>query len=142
MSSENIIYERRGLIAYLTLNPPEKLNTLNDDLMAGFKEAMVMVEANGGVRSLILTGAGRACCSSFDILGSNDSEDSSSVASGAGHTLLQGLVNTFMTVWNCRKPVIAAVGGYALGGGCELIRVCDVKITSDKALIGETSIRA
>jgi enoyl-CoA hydratase len=142
LSFENIIYERRGQIDYLTLNRPEKLNALNDDLMAEFKEAMGMVEADDGVRALILTGAGRAFCSGFDIRGSNDSEDSSSVASGDGHTPLQGLVDTFMTVWNSSKPVIAPVNGYALGGGCELVQVCDVKIASDKAVMGEPSIRA
>ncbi|HIL31810.1 MAG TPA: hypothetical protein EYG27_09805 [Dehalococcoidia bacterium] len=47
-----------------------------------------------------------------------------------------------MTVWNSSKPVIAAVNGYALGGGCELVQVCDVKIASDKAVMGEPSIRA
>ena len=48
----------------------------------------------------------------------------------------------FMTVWNSSKPVIAPVNGYALGGGCELVQVCDVKIASDKAVMGEPSIRA
>ena len=60
----------------------------------------------------------------------------------APDTPLQGLVDTFMTVWNSSKPVIAAVNGYALGGGCKLVQVCDVKIASDKAVMGEPSIRA
>ena len=55
----------------------------------------------------------------------------------AWRTRLQGLVETFMTVWNCSKPVIAVVNGYALGGACELVQVCDVKIASDRAIMGE-----
>jgi enoyl-CoA hydratase len=142
LSFENIIYERKGQIAYLTLNRPDKLNALNGELMAEFKGAMGAVEADDEVRALIITGAGRAFCSGFDIQRSNESADSPSVASDSGHTPLQGLVDTFMTVWNCSKPVIAAVNGYALGGGCELVQVCDVKIASDKAVMGEPSIRA
>ena len=142
MSFENIIYERKGQIAYLTLNRPEKLNALNAALMTEFREALALVEADTEVRALIITGAGRAFSSGFDIQKSADGIDPSSGTADAWRTRLQGLVETFMTVWNCSKPVIAAVNGYALGGACELVQVCDIKIASDRAIMGEPEIRA
>ena len=142
MSFENIIYERNGPISYLTLNRPEKLNALNDELMTEFREVMAVVEADPEVRALIITGAGRAFSSGFDIQKSNHSIDPASGTPDAWRTRLQGLVETFMTVWNCSKPVIAAVNGYALGGACELVQVCDIKIASDRAILGEPEIRA
>ena len=142
MSFEYIIYERKGPIAYITLNRPEKLNALNDGLMTEFREAMGVVEADTEVRALIITGAGRAFSSGFDIEKSNHSIDPMSSTPDAWRTRLQGLVETFMTVWNCSKPVIAAVNGYALGGACELVDVGDIKIASDRAIMGEPEIRA
>ena len=142
MSFEYIIYERKGPIAYITLNRPEKLNALNDGLMTEFREAMGVVQADTEVRALIITGAGRAFSSGFDIEKSNHSIDPMSSTPDAWRTRLQGLVETFMTVWNCSKPVIAAVNGYALGGACELVQVCDIKIASDRAIMGEPEIRA
>ena len=142
MSFENIIYERKGQIAYLTLDRPEKLNALNAELMAEFQKAMGVVDADTEVRALIITGAGRAFSSGFDIQRNDDSLDPLTGSVDAWRTRLQGLVETFMTVWNCSKPVIAAVNGYALGGACELVQVCDIKIASDRAIIGEPEIRA
>ncbi|MCH8894367.1 MAG: enoyl-CoA hydratase/isomerase family protein [Chloroflexi bacterium] len=142
MAFEYIIYERKGPIAYLTLNRPEKLNALNAELMVEFREAMGIVEADTEVRALIITGAGRAFSSGFDIEKGDDSIDPLSGTPDAWRTRLQGLVETFMTVWNCSKPVIAAVNGYALGGACELVQVCDIKIASDRAIMGEPEIRA
>ena len=142
MSFKNIIYERKGPIAYLTLDRPEKLNALNAELMTEFREAMGVVEADPEVRALIITGAGRAFSSGFDIQRSSNSMDPSTSTVDAWRTRLQGLVETLMTVWNCSKPVIAAVNGYALGGACELVQVCDIKIASDRAIMGEPEIRA
>ena len=142
MSFEYLIYERKGPIAYLTLNRPEKLNALNAGLMTEFREAMAVVEADPEVRVLIITGAGRAFSSGLDIEKTSDSVETSTSTVDAWRTHLQGLVETFMTVWNCSKPVIAAVNGYALGGACELVQVCDIKIASDRAILGEPEIRA
>lgn len=142
MLFENIIYERKGPIAYLTLNRPEKLNALNAELMVEFREAMAGVTEDAEVRALIITGAGRAFSSGFDIEKGGDAVDPATGSVDAWRTRLQGLVETFMTVWNCGKPVIAAVNGYALGGACELVQVCDIKIASDRAMMGEPEIRA
>lgn len=142
MSFEYLLYERKGPIGYITLNRPEKLNALNAKLMTEFQEVMGVVEAEEEIRALIITGAGRAFSSGFDIEKSTNSIDPMSGTPDAWRTRLQGLVETFMTVWNCSKPVIAAVNGYALGGACELVQVCDIKIASELAIMGEPEIRS
>ena len=142
MVFQNIIYERRDSIAFVTLNRPDKLNALNADLMAEFREALEVVEADPEVRVAIVTGAGRAFSAGFDIQRVPGSPDPLSGPPDAWRTHLLGLVDIFMMVWNLGKPVIAAVNGYALGGACELVQVCDVKIASDRAVLGETEIRA
>lgn len=142
MSFQNIIYKRTGQIAQLTLNRPDKLNALNADLMAEFREAMKVVEEDPEVRALIITGAGRAFSSGFDIQLDAASMDHPNSTGDARRTPLRDLVATFMTIWNCSKPVIAAVNGYALGGGCEMVQICDIKIASDRAILGEPEIRA
>ncbi len=141
MAFQNIIYERRDAIAYLTLNRPDKLNALNSGLVSDLQEALDVVEADPDVRVAIITGAGRAFSAGFDI---NPDPASPGPHNGTpevwrGH--LQDLIDTFMKVWNLPKPVIAAVNGYALGGACELVQVCDVKIASERAVMGEPEIR-
>ena len=141
MAFQNIIYERRDAIAYLTLNRPDKLNALNSGMVSDLQEALDVVEADPDVRVAIITGAGRAFSAGFDI---NPDPSSPGPHNGTPETWrghLQDLIDTFMKVWNLPKPVIAAVNGYALGGACELVQVCDVKIASERAVMGEPEIR-
>ena len=142
MSLENIIYERRDSIAYLTLNRPDKLNALNSGLVADLQDALDVVEADPDVRVAIITGAGRAFSAGFDINPDPGSPSPHEGTPDQWRSHLQELIDTFMKVWNLPKPVIAAVNGYALGGACELVQVCDVKIASERAVLGEPEIRA
>ncbi len=142
MAFQNVVYERQDAIAYITLNRPDKLNALNGPLISDLREALDVVEADPDVRVAIITGAGRAFSAGFDIQPDpgSPSPHSGSPDEWRGH--LQVLIDTFMKVWNLPKPVIAAVNGYALGGACELVQVCDVKIASERAVLGEPEIRA
>ena len=142
MAFQNVIYERRESVAYVTLNRPDKLNALNAALIADLQDALDVVEADAEVRVAIITGAGRAFSAGFDIQPDPNapSPHRGSPDEWRGH--LQDLIDTFMKVWNLPKPVIAAVNGYALGGACELVQVCDVKIASEHAVMGEPEIRA
>ena len=142
MSFQNVIYERRDSIAYLTLNRPDKLNALNAGLIADLQDALDVVEADPDVRVAIITGAGRAFSAGFDISPDPGSPSPLSGSPDQWRSHLQELIDTFMKVWNLPKPVIAAVNGYALGGACELVQVCDVKIASERAMLGEPEIRA
>ena len=139
---ENIIYERREAIAYITLNRPEKLNALNAGLVADLQDALAVVEADPDVRVAIITGAGRAFSAGFDITPDPNSPSPHSGTPDMWRSHLQELIDAFMKVWNLPKPVIAAVNGYALGGACELVQVCDVKIASERAVLGEPEIRS
>ena len=142
MSFQNIIYERRDSIAYLTLNRPDKLNALNAGLVADLQDALDVVEADPDVRVAIITGAGRAFSAGFDINPAPGSPSPHNGSPDQWRSHLQELIDAFMKVWNLPKPVIAAVNGYALGGACELVQVCDVKIASERAVLGEPEIRA
>ncbi len=142
MSFDNVIYERRDSIAYLTLNRPDKLNALNAALIADLQDALEVVEADPDVRVAIITGAGRAFSAGFDINPDPGSPAPHDGSPDKWRSHLQELIDTFMKVWNLPKPVIAAVNGYALGGACELVQVCDVKIASEHAVLGEPEIRA
>ncbi len=142
MSFQNVIYERRDAIAYLTLNRPDKLNALNASLIADLQDALDVVAADPEVRVAIITGAGRAFSAGFDINPDPGSPGPHDGPPDKWRSHLQELIETFMKVWNLPKPVIAAVNGYALGGACELVQVCDVKIASDRAVLGEPEIRA
>ncbi len=142
MDFNNLIYERKDSICYLTLNRPEKLNALNADLMFEFREALSTIEMDPEIRVVILTGAGRAFSAGFDITGGPDEPEAMSRQPDSQREHLKGHIDTFMMVWDLSKPVIAAVNGYALGGACELVQVCDIKIASDRAILGEPEIRA
>ena len=142
MTFENIIYDKKGAIGYVTLNRPDRLNALNAALLSEFREAMDVVEDDPDIRVIILTGAGRAFSAGFDINREPGDSDPQDLQPDEWRAHLKGHIDTFMKVWNLSKPVIAAVNGYALAGACELVQVCDIKIASDRAIMGEPEIRA
>ena len=142
MAFQNILYDKQDAIAYLTLNRPERLNALNAALLAEFREALDVVEADPDIRAVILTGAGRAFSAGFDINREPGDSDPQEMQPDVWRGHLKSHIDTFMQVWNLSKPVIAAVNGYALAGACELVQVCDIKIASERAIMGEPEIRA
>lgn len=141
MAFLTLLYDERDGIGYLTLNRPEKLNALSQTLMAEFREALEGIEANPDVRVVILTGAGRAFSAGFDIESEAGEADGGPLSVDGRRSRLKANIDTFLMVWNLSKPVIAAVNGYALGGACELVQICDVKIASERAMLGEPEIR-
>ena len=130
MSFQTLLYDERDGIGYLTLNRPEKLNALSPTLIAEFREAMEAIEADPDVRVVILTGAGRAFSAGFDIESEASGPAGEPLSVDGRRSRFKHNIETFLMVWNLSKPVIAAVNGYALGGACELVQVCDVKIAS------------
>ena len=142
MAFQHLIYQREDAICHLTLNRPEKLNALNAVLMSELREAFETIEVDPEIRVVILTGAGRAFSAGFDIERGQEQADPHDMPPAEWRGHLQSIIDTFMMVWNLSKPVIAAVNGYALAGACELVQVCDIKIASDRAVLGEPEIRA
>lgn len=149
MPFQTLRYEERDAIGYLTLNRPDRLNALSPTLMAELREALDAIDANPDLRALILTGAGRAFSAGFDIQTealpgaslSSEPPSGEPPSADARRSRLKANIDTFLMIWNLTKPVIAAVNGYALGGACELVQICDIKIASDRAMLGEPEIR-
>ena len=142
MADQNVLFEREDGLAILTLNRPKKLNALSDDLMGELRAHLTEIEADDEIRVVILTGAGRAFSAGFDIGGSGKGGGEIYDLQPDEHrSIMKHHIDTFMLIWNLSKPVIAGINGYALAGACELAQLCDIKIASERAVLGEPEIR-
>lgn len=133
MSYENILTEKRGAVGLIMLNRPEALNALSSPLMAELAQALDGFEAEDDVGAIVLTGNEKAFAAGADI---KEMQDKSYMDVYLSDFITSGWVRILM----CRKPVIAAVAGYALGGGCELAMMCDFIIAADNAKFGQPEI--
>lgn len=133
MAYETIIVEIDSHVATMTLNRPDALNALNDQLLTELADALTAAQANDKVRCIIVTGSEKAFAAGADI---SMMRDKSFVDAFAGD-LFTPETEQIMRV---RKPIIAAVSGYALGGGCELAMMCDFIIASENAKFGQPEI--
>jgi enoyl-CoA hydratase/carnithine racemase len=136
LSLETVIYEKKDAIAYLTVNRPKVLNALNHRMWADLRTAFDEARADAEVRGVILTGSGdKAFIAGADIselaqVTAVDAERSSSFG--------QGVLNL---IENLGKPVIAAVNGFALGGGCETAMACTIRIAAENAKFGQPEVK-
>ncbi len=133
MAFENILVEKTGGVAVVRYNRPQALNALNGKLMAELSQALAELDADESVRCLILTGSEKAFAAGADIKEMKD------------RTFMDVYKTDFITAtWEqiskVRKPIIAAVAGYALGGGCETAMMCDFIICADNAKFGQPEI--
>jgi enoyl-CoA hydratase/carnithine racemase len=138
---QTIRFEKREGIGYLTLNRPEKLNAISRDMLAELRHVLSAIDKDNEVRVVILTGAGRAFSAGFDIGQASDGKEIYQLEPDEWREHIKEDIDTFMMIWHLSKPVIAAINGYALAGACELAQICDIKIASDKAVLGEPEIR-
>jgi enoyl-CoA hydratase len=136
MTYATILLERDGALAVLTLNRPEKMNALSDQLLADFRAAIDACEGDASVRAMIITGAGKAFSAGFDI--APRERPRTSVQDWRDHA--KDGNETWLRVWRSRLPVVAAVNGYCLGGGCDLSMTCDYTVAADTAEFGEPEI--
>lgn len=135
MSYEFITLAVESRIATLTVNRPDKLNALNDATIAELARAIDEVGARDDIGGLIVTGAGRAFIAGADI-----SELANQTPAAAKALALTGQ-GVFRRFESSGKPVIAAVNGFALGGGCELALACHIRIASEKAKFGQPEVK-
>ena len=130
---KTLLVEKNGRIATVTLNRPDSLNALNAEVMTEMADLFRSIDQDSSIAVTILTGAGRAFAAGADI-----TEMQSKSFSGI-------YLEDYFAGWDrfaaSRKPIIAAVNGFALGGGCELAMMCDVIIASDKAKFGQPEIK-
>lgn len=133
MSYKSIVVETRDKVGLITLNRPEALNALSTSLMIELEQALAAFEADAAIGAMVITGNAKAFAAGADI---KEMQDKS---------YMDVYKQDFITdhweqVSKCRKPVIAAVGGYALGGGCELAMMCDFIIAAADAQFGQPEI--
>jgi enoyl-CoA hydratase len=129
----NILVERRGAVGIVTLNRPQALNALNAALIAEIGTAFDDLEADPAIGAIVLTGSDKAFAAGADI------------KEMAEKTYIEAYSEDFITrgwerVAQCRKPVVAAVAGFALGGGCEVAMMCDIVIATETARFGQPEI--
>ncbi len=133
MNYQNILVETRGAVGLITFNRPQALNALCDALVRELGAALDAFEADDAVGAIVLTGSERAFAAGADI------------KEMAGKSFVDCYVQDFITdgwerVTTCRKPIIAAVAGFALGGGCEMAMMCDTIIAAESAKFGQPEI--
>ena len=129
-----VAFEQRGPIGVLTMNRPEALNALNEQVLRDLDAALDAVAANDEVLVVILTGAGRSFVAGADIGQMKDLTPVQAKKFGSYGN------QVFLKLENFPKPVIAAVNGFALGGGCELSMACDIRLASEKAKFGQPEV--
>jgi enoyl-CoA hydratase len=133
MAYQNIVVDTRGAVGLVTLNRPQALNALNAALIEELNRALEAFEADEGVRAVVITGSEKAFAAGADI------------KEMQAKTFVEAYKGDFIASWEriarCRKPLIAAVAGFALGGGCELAMMCDFIIAADTARFGQPEIK-
>lgn len=131
-SFNNILASQEGTIGIVQLNRPKVLNALNTELMAELAAALEDFDRNENIRAIIITGGERAFAAGADI---KEMAEESAVS-----MLLRDNLATWDKIRQIKKPIIAAVSGFALGGGCELAMMCDIIIASETAQFGQPEI--
>ena len=134
MAYENIIVGTRGRVGMITLNRPKALNALNDALMNELGEALAKFDADEGIGAIVIAGGDKAFAAGADI-GAMKDRGYRDVYMG------EFVTRNWERMKSVRKPVIAAVAGYALGGGCELAMMCDIVIAAESAKFGQPEIK-
>lgn len=134
MPYENIIVEMRGRVGLVTLNRPKMLNALNDKLMDELGQALLAFDADDSIGAMVITGNDKAFAAGADIAAMSQWSYMDVYKS-------EYITRNWEALKKVRKPVIAAVSGYALGGGCELAMMCDIVIASETARFGQPEVK-
>src|SRR3954470_1602684 len=132
MTYQFISVEKRGRVGLLTLNRPKQLNALSPGLMAELGQALRACDADDAIGAMVITGGEKAFAAGADIAAMKD------------YGYMDAYIGDYITAWEhfraVRKPVVAAVAGYALGGGNELAMQCDIVIAADNAKFGQPEV--
>ena len=140
MAAPLVTYATDGSVGIVTLNRPDKLNAISVELKHALVERFHEADRDPATVVVVLRAEGRSFSAGYDI-GPNPARAARRGNALAWHESLTDDVALEMTPWDMRKPVIASVQGHCLGGGCELVMMCDLTIAADDALFGEPEIR-
>ncbi|MCS7122037.1 MAG: enoyl-CoA hydratase/isomerase family protein [Archaeoglobaceae archaeon] len=121
-------------VLWVKLKRPEALNSINEEIVEGLKKAVELVKKEKDVRVMVITGEGRAFCAGADV------KMFSKMNAYEARKIIEELGKTLEEIEDLEIPVVAAVNGLALGGGCEIAMACDIIIASDKAVFGQPEI--
>jgi len=138
MLFETIELNQQGSVAIITLNRPDKLNSINKTMLLELEAALYAVENNDTVYALVLNGNGQAFCAGFDL---QAGVDANRKGEAEWRAAIQYDVDVIMRFWHCPKPTVAVIQGYALAGGFELALACDMTVCEDNSLFGEPEVR-
>jgi enoyl-CoA hydratase len=133
MPYQDIILDRKGRVGIVTLNRPKALNALCDSLVAEIGSAFDELEADDNIGAIVVTGSEKAFAAGADIKEMKDRDFVDVYRADF-------ITSSWERIAKCRKPVIAAVAGYALGGGCEMAMMCDIILAADNAKFGQPEI--
>ncbi len=136
MSYQTLLFEIRDGIAFVTVNRPDKLNALNDQVMSELGDAAERIATEAGIKGAILTGSGPK-----SFVAGADIGDLSRQGPFDGKARAQRGQAVLRQLETCGKPVIAAINGFALGGGCELAMACHIRIASENAKFGQPEVK-
>jgi len=140
MAAPLVTYAADGAVGIVTLNRPDKLNAISVELKHTLVERFHEADRDPGTVVVVLRAEGRSFSAGYDI-GPNPARAARRGNALAWHESLTDDVALEMTPWDMKKPVIASVQGHCLGGGCELVMMCDLTVAADDALFGEPEIR-
>lgn len=136
--TETVLTEDRGAVRLLTLNRPDKLNAINGALTDALQAALAAADADDGVAAVVLTGAGRSFSAGADV------KEAQSHAGRGQRAAIQAAGNStalYEAIMAIDKPVIAAISGYALGGGCALAMASDIVVAGESAVLGYPEVK-
>lgn len=141
MGTQLVLSENDDRVTVVTLNRPEKLNAINKELRLELTEVLRRADADEKTSVVLLCAAGRSFCVGYDITGGNPDVQNWKHDALKWHEYLRECLAFEMLPYDMRKPVVAAVQGHALGGGCEIAMLCDLTIAAEDAQFGEPEIR-
>ncbi|MCR3955699.1 MAG: short-chain-enoyl-CoA hydratase [Gudongella sp.] len=134
MEFKHLILEKEGNIGVLRINRPDAMNSLNTEVLQELMRAVDQVKNDQDIYVLVITGEGKAFVAGADI------SEMSTMDSVQARSFAEAGLNTFRSIEAMEKPVIAAVNGFALGGGCELAMACDIRFASSRAKFGQPEV--
>lgn len=136
MTFQNLLTHLSAGIFTITVNRPDKLNALNRLTIQEIGQALKFAKENSEVRAVIITGAGQK-----SFVAGADISEFVNLTSEEGRTMAKAGQDVFQSIEDCPKPVVAAVNGFALGGGCELAMACHLRIASENAVFGQPEVK-